>query len=79
MLFWYQVFEALCSDFHPFGSNLDMAPPNPEHPRLCHEDLPTRASGAGKVGQLQLIMQTEPGKPRLEDRISSQQVTETTP
>lgn len=56
MLFWYQVFEALCSVFHPLGSNFDMAPPNPEHLWLCYEDLPTRASGAGKVGQLQLLV-----------------------
>lgn len=43
MLFWYQVFEALCSVFHPLGSNLDMALPNPEHPWLCHKDLVEQA------------------------------------
>lgn len=55
MRFWYQVSEALCSVLHALGSNLDMALPNPEHPWLCHEDLPTRASGAGMVGQLNFL------------------------
>lgn len=65
MLFWYQVFEALCSVFHLLGSNSDMALPNPEHPWLCYKDLPTRASGAGKVGQLQLLVMQSLAHPDL--------------
>lgn len=41
-LFWYQVFETLCSVFHPLGPTLGMALPGPEHPWRCHLDLYTR-------------------------------------